>query len=66
MSVGLTRAELAGIGAAVDHAMGLPNRAYVDPAFLALERETLFANTWVCVGTGASIPDPGGSDTRRV
>lgn len=40
-------------------ATGLPNRAYVDAAFLSLEREKLFARTWTCIGTGASLPRRG-------
>ena len=37
-------------------ARGLPNIAYTDPAFAARERDTLFANTWTCVGFRSDLP----------
>jgi choline monooxygenase len=40
-------------------ARGLPNEAYTDAAFLARERDTLFARTWTCVGFVSDL-EPGG------
>ncbi|RDD62212.1 aromatic ring-hydroxylating oxygenase subunit alpha [Ferruginivarius sediminum] len=40
-------------------AQGLPNRCYTDPAFQAEEMESLFARTWACIGTAASLPRNG-------
>ncbi len=57
--VALTDAEVAAIDQPAATAAALPNRAYTSEEFFALEREQLFAETWVCIGTGASIPDRG-------
>lgn len=64
MTVGLTRTEAVAIDQPTATAAALPNRAYLDPDFLAHEQTALFGPTWVCVGTGASIPRPG--DVRPV
>ena len=64
MSVGLTEAEVAAIDQPVATAAALPNRAYMNDDFFAFERKQLFAKTWVCIGTGASIPNRG--DVRPV
>ena len=40
-------------------AAGLPNDAYVSPAFLALERERIFSATWTCIGHACTVPAPG-------
>ncbi len=45
-------------------AAGLPNEAYTSEAFLALERDRLFAATWTCIGHACTIPAPG--DARPV
>lgn len=47
---------------APDEARGLPNIAYIDPQFAARERDTLFANTWVCIGFRSDLP---GSPSAR-
>ena len=64
MSLGLTTAEIAAIDQPTAGASALPNRAYTDPAFLEHEQRVLFAPTWICIGTGASIPNAG--DVRPV
>lgn len=40
-------------------AVGLPGRAYVDPAFFAEEQRTLFRRSWVIVGHESEIAQPG-------
>ena len=40
-------------------AKALPNEAYVDPDFLAYERERLFEAGWACIGFGKDVPHPG-------
>ncbi|MGF1525551.1 MAG: aromatic ring-hydroxylating dioxygenase subunit alpha [Candidatus Competibacterales bacterium] len=40
-------------------ARGLPNAAYADPQFLALEYQQLFPRTWVCVGLLDDVPERG-------
>jgi len=59
MTAGLTLVEIAAIDQPIATAAALPNRAYLDAEFLAHEQAAVFAPTWVCVGTGASIPDAG-------
>ena len=55
----LSTAELDALFRPTAEAQGLPGCVYTDPDFLALERETLFRNTWVGVATASEIPDPG-------
>ena len=38
-------------------ARGLPNIAYTDAQFAVRERDTLFANTWTCIGFRSDLPD---------
>ena len=40
-------------------ARGLPNPAFTDEAFFALERERIFARSWVLAGFARDIPEPG-------
>ena len=40
-------------------ARGLPNVAYTSEDFLALERDRLWARSWVCVGAAAKLRKPG-------
>ena len=42
-----------------DRAWTMPAAFYTDPAFLALERDTLFAREWLCVGRIEEVPEPG-------
>lgn len=37
-------------------ALGLPNVAYTDAAFILRERDTLLANTWTCIGFRRDLP----------
>ena len=50
---------LARIEGPIEEASALPNAAYTDEAFLALENERLFARTWMVAGFAHRIPDPG-------
>ena len=43
----------------VADASGLPNYAYTSEDFFRWEQETLFANTWTCIGDTCSVPNPG-------
>ena len=40
-------------------AIGLPPRAYTDPAFFDFEVDAIFRTQWHCVGRKEIIPDPG-------
>ncbi len=40
-------------------AQGLPNPAFTDEAFYALEQERIFARSWVLAGFARDIPEPG-------
>jgi len=40
-------------------AKGLPNEAYTGEDFLSLERDRLWARTWVCVGVASKLRKPG-------
>ena len=55
----LAEEVLAIAGAPLERAFALPPACYVDPGFLALEHEVLFAREWLCVGRAADIPQPG-------
>ncbi|PSN10884.1 2Fe-2S ferredoxin [filamentous cyanobacterium CCP5] len=39
--------------------MGLPGMAYTSGRYLQRERETVFAQHWVCVGLASDVPNPG-------
>jgi phenylpropionate dioxygenase-like ring-hydroxylating dioxygenase large terminal subunit len=43
----------------VDHAKGLPNAHYVDPATHAMERDRVLFGSWTGIGFGKDIPQPG-------
>ena len=43
----------------IAEARGLPNRCYTSAEFLAQEQEELFARSWTCIGTAASLPRKG-------
>jgi len=45
-------------------ANGLPNAVYTDPAWLAAERERIFAPTWSAVAFASDVPEPG--DVRPI
>ena len=52
-------AVVAQIRAETSKARGLPNEAFTDPEFLALERKHVFARTWAFAGCVSDIPNPG-------
>lgn len=43
----------------IAEARGLPNRCYTSAEFLGQEQDELFARTWTCIGTAASLPRKG-------
>ena len=53
------RRRLSAVLAETAAAKALPNPCYVDPAFLAFERERLFEAGWACIGFGKDVPHPG-------
>ena len=52
-------AALARVKQPVSEASGLPSEAYTSSAFAEAESQTLFARTWACIGTRASLPRNG-------
>ena len=54
-------------GVAIDRTFpGLPGRDYHDDAVWQLERETVFARTWFCVGRAEELASPGDYVARDV
>ena len=51
--------DLANVQAPIETASGLPNACYIDTAMYEHEQNTLFRNSWVAVGFGKDIPQPG-------
>jgi choline monooxygenase len=49
-----------------EHARLLPSAAYTRADVLALEREWIFADEWLCVGRAADVPVPGDHVVREV
>ncbi len=52
--------------APLDQARSLPGDAYTSPEVLSWEREHFFEASWVCVGRGAEVSDPGDQAAVRV
>lgn len=52
------------VGRPIGEARGLPSEAYTSEAFARFERDRLLAETWMCVGVGQHVPNPG--DLRPV
>lgn len=50
---------LSAVLAPTEEASGLPNEVYTSEAYFERERDSLFANTWTCVGRGGDAPAPG-------
>jgi choline monooxygenase len=50
---------LAAVERPIQEATGLPNTAYTDDAYMAFERDSLFARSWACIGTGRDLPAKG-------
>ena len=55
----LTDDEFANVARPVETALGLPNRAYTDEAFLDAERERVLARGWIAVAFAHDVPAPG-------
>lgn len=55
----LSDSECADLELPTEATSGLPARAYVDPAFFELERQTLFRNGWIAAAFEQDIPQPG-------
>ena len=55
----LTAADFEPACKPIGEARGLPNACYTDPSHFALETRQLFDRTWVCIGFGKDIPEPG-------
>ena len=51
--------DLANLQAPIETANGLPNTCCIDPAMYQHEQNTLFRDSWVAVGFGKDIPEPG-------
>jgi phenylpropionate dioxygenase-like ring-hydroxylating dioxygenase large terminal subunit len=48
-----------------DPTVMLPGACYTDPALFAFEQQTVFPQTWICVGRVEQIPDPGDCLTAK-
>jgi choline monooxygenase len=55
----LGAAAIARLARPIESAVGLPGRAYTDPAFHQLEQDSLFPQTWVGVGFAEELPSVG-------
>ena len=55
----LTDDEVANVARPIETAIGLPNRAYTDEAFLDAEREQILARRWIAVAFAHDVPAPG-------
>src|SRR3954447_26117057 len=55
----ITAEVIARLNRPTGDATGLPREVYTDARFFALERDHVFAATWVCVGIAADLPNPG-------
>ena len=54
-----TNEAFAAVKRPIGEASGLPSHAYTSPDFFNYEKSALFARTWTCIGTGASLPRKG-------
>ena len=53
-------AELrANVAQPFERAFAMPKSVYTSPAFLALERQHVFAREWLCAGRADALPAPG-------
>jgi choline monooxygenase len=59
MSSSTVSSELSAVLGPTAEASGLPNAVYTTDAMFERERDTLFANTWACVGRGSDAPNAG-------
>lgn len=53
----LNQTQLAAIQQPTGTGTGLPNHAYTSAEFMQAERDTLFANTWTCIGFASDLPE---------
>lgn len=62
-----TLAEIAALAdAPADRARIMPRAAYIDPDFLAMERERIFATEWLCLGRADALREPGAYLTYQI
>jgi phenylpropionate dioxygenase-like ring-hydroxylating dioxygenase large terminal subunit len=59
VSDGAASRLLSRVDAPIEEATGLPNFAYTDEWFFAIERETVFGRNWCCAGFASDAPEPG-------
>ena len=62
----LTDDEVANVARPIETAIGLPNRAYTDEAFLDAEREQILARRWIAVAFAHDVPAPLKTDAPEV
>ena len=55
----LTKEAVDQINQEIGNATGLPNYAYTSDAYFELEQQTLFKDTWVCIGNACTLSQPG-------
>ncbi len=60
------KVDLSGVRRPIADAVGLPNAAYTDDAFLEREKERFFRGGWVCVGFGHEVPNAGDAVPKDV
>ena len=59
MSSSTVSSSLSAVLGPTADASGLPNAVYTSDEMFERERDTLFANTWACLGRGSDAPNPG-------
>lgn len=65
-STGLTAAQIAAVRAPLSQASLLPSNVYSDPQIFQLERERIFARTWLPVCHISQLPEAGSYVTRNL
>lgn len=55
----LDDARLSDVLKPINSATGLPNEAYIDPAWFAEEKRKVFFDGWAAIGFGFDAPEPG-------
>ena len=51
--------QLAAVNQRIEHATGLPNAAYTDPAWFAFERDHVLSRGWAALLFASDLPKPG-------
>ena len=59
ITMGLAAESLHEVLRPITEASGLPNAAYRSQEFAEIERDSLLAETWTCIGVGAQVPEVG-------